>query len=224
MVLCTLIDLFFPSLKVWQLSDARKEGRLDKDGFIVALCLISLAQQGKRPLSLDALRSYGTQQSHSYISVFFLPVYLLSFLTVPSPPKLTDIPPMKAESPQFEWVVTPQERKQYLELFRTSDDDGDGFITGTQARTLFSGSGLQLSQLGAIWYVRTPFLPLPSHLPHFFSPIVPLAHLLIRTLFPEHLQFKPLVYSSFSQSCLTHIITILQGISRYEQRSKARCT
>jgi hypothetical protein len=62
-----VIILFLPSssmlafffVKVWQLSDSKKEGRLDKDGFIIALCLISLAQQGKR-LGLDTLRSYGT--------------------------------------------------------------------------------------------------------------------------------------------------------------------
>jgi hypothetical protein len=44
--------------KVWQISDYRKVGSLDKEGFFVALSLISLAQQGKR-LGLDAVREKG---------------------------------------------------------------------------------------------------------------------------------------------------------------------
>lgn len=46
-------------MKVWQLADIRKEGRLDKEGFVIAMSLISLAQQGKR-LGLEALRTSGT--------------------------------------------------------------------------------------------------------------------------------------------------------------------
>lgn len=41
--------------QVWQLADPRKEGFLDRDGFTVALSLISVAQQGKR-LALESLR------------------------------------------------------------------------------------------------------------------------------------------------------------------------
>jgi hypothetical protein len=71
-----------------------------------------------------------------------------------------DVPPMKQEVPQqmpikqeSDWVVSPQERKLYLDIFRQNDDDGDGFINGAQARNLFSSSGLPLTLLGQIWYV-----------------------------------------------------------------------
>lgn len=82
------------------------------------------------------------------------PTYTNSFPntthTVPPPPKLQDIPPMKQE---VEWAVSSQEKKQWLELFRATDDDGDGFVTGVQARNLFSSSGLPLPVLSQIWYV-----------------------------------------------------------------------
>jgi hypothetical protein len=109
--------------EVWNISDYRKVGNLDKEGFFVALSLISLAQQNKR-LGLDAVRE-----------------------KVP-PPMLVDVPPMKQES---DWVVSPQERKHYLDIFKANDDDGDGFITGGQARNIFSSSGLHLQVLGQIW-------------------------------------------------------------------------
>lgn len=57
-------------MKVWQLADIRKEGRLDKEGFVIAMSLISLAQQGKR-LGLEVLRTHGTpfiSYLHKFIS------------------------------------------------------------------------------------------------------------------------------------------------------------
>eukprot|EP00026_Physarum_polycephalum_P000639 Phypoly_transcript_00640.p1 GENE.Phypoly_transcript_00640~~Phypoly_transcript_00640.p1 ORF type:complete len:1212 (+),score=296.22 Phypoly_transcript_00640:141-3776(+) len=119
--------------EVWQLSDYRKVGNLDREGFFVALSLISLAQQGKR-LGLDVVRE-----------------------KVP-PPKLVDVPPMQQDVPPHmpikqdpDWIVSPQERKLYLDIFRQNDDDGDGFITGGQARNLFGSSGLPMQLLGQIW-------------------------------------------------------------------------
>lgn len=67
-----------------------------------------------------------------------------------------DAPPMpgKQEGGDGSWVVSPQEKKLYLDIFRQNDDDGDGLITGAQARALFSSSGLPLQLLGQIWYVN----------------------------------------------------------------------
>ena len=142
-------------IKVWQLSDYRKVGSLDKDGFFVALCLISLAQQGKR-LGLDAVRENGITL-HSFNSNDIFPN-----CTTVHPPKLMDVPPMKQDAPpmkQEDWAVSPQERKLYLDIFRQNDDDGDGFITGAQARNLFSSSGLPLQLLGQIWYGNNALSP-----------------------------------------------------------------
>lgn len=60
--------------KVWQLSDYRKVGSLDKEGFFIALSLISLAQQGKR-LGLDVVREKGI-----YTSTFSLLLHARTFL------------------------------------------------------------------------------------------------------------------------------------------------
>lgn len=53
--------------------------------------------------------------------------------------------------PDFEWSVASQEKRQWADIFRATDDDGDGFITGVQARSLFGSSGLALPVLSQIW-------------------------------------------------------------------------
>lgn len=54
-------------------------------------------------------------------------------------------------SKQNEWVIPPAERAKFEDLFKKSDADHDGFITGEQAKALFSRSGLPNAELGKIW-------------------------------------------------------------------------
>jgi epidermal growth factor receptor substrate 15 len=113
--------------EIWQMADPRKDGFLDRDGFTVALSLISVAQQGKK-IALESLRP------------------------APPPPKLEKVPRMKEETqPGVGWVIAPQDKMQYQTVFRATDDDNDGFITGNQARSLFGNSGLPMPVLGQIW-------------------------------------------------------------------------
>jgi len=128
--------------EVWQVADVRKQGFITKDEFIFALLLISLAQQGKRP-SIEVFCSG----------------------PVPLPPRLNDVPPFKpdispqapqqptqpAQQPQQQQFISPQEKKQWYDLFRSTDTDNDGFITGQEARNLFSKSGLPMETLSQIW-------------------------------------------------------------------------
>lgn len=47
--------------------------------------------------------------------------------------------------------LTPDEKKLYLQLFRTLDSDGTGIVTGDKARATFEKLGLPPSILGEIW-------------------------------------------------------------------------
>lgn len=69
-MLCSVVSYCF--IKVWNISDYRKAGNLDKEGFFVALSLISLAQQNKR-LGLDAVREKGTYHECVMIDTFLTP-------------------------------------------------------------------------------------------------------------------------------------------------------
>eukprot|EP01113_Clastostelium_recurvatum_P019129 TRINITY_DN2255_c0_g1_i4.p1 TRINITY_DN2255_c0_g1~~TRINITY_DN2255_c0_g1_i4.p1 ORF type:complete len:1111 (+),score=298.94 TRINITY_DN2255_c0_g1_i4:251-3583(+) len=119
--------------EVWQLADANRAGKLGRDEFVVALLLISQAQQG-RPVALDSLRTPGAIQ----------------------PPKLDGVAPFASQqqpssSAGFNWTVSANDRKRYTDLFRATDDNNDGFITGSQARNLLTKSGLPYTTLSHIW-------------------------------------------------------------------------
>lgn len=63
-----------------------------------------------------------------------------------------------------EWSITPTERGKFAEIFEKADDDKDGFVTGPQARQLFSRSGLDMEDLGRIWFAALP--PLNTRTAH----------------------------------------------------------
>ncbi|KAJ3029914.1 UNVERIFIED_CONTAM: hypothetical protein HDU68_010697 [Siphonaria sp. JEL0065] len=49
------------------------------------------------------------------------------------------------------WAVTPQEKAQYDNVFKTWDPNGSGYISGDRARQIFMQSGLSDDILGHIW-------------------------------------------------------------------------
>ncbi|KAM9988401.1 hypothetical protein ACTFIZ_012151 [Dictyostelium cf. discoideum] len=107
---------------IWQLSDVNN-GYLNIDDFFVALKLVSLAQMGA-PVTLDSIK----------------------LIPVIPPPKLNDIPPLKND-----WIIGNSEKQNYIDLFNKYDEDGDGFILGSQAKTIFGTSGLPTKMLSHIW-------------------------------------------------------------------------
>ena len=50
-----------------------------------------------------------------------------------------------------DWLISPQEKASYDNLFKTVDTMGRGFITGDQAVRFFSDSGLPEDVLAGIW-------------------------------------------------------------------------
>ncbi|WVF66967.1 hypothetical protein IAT40_001710 [Kwoniella sp. CBS 6097] len=54
-------------------------------------------------------------------------------------------------TPKVPWALSRQEKKDYDQIFRAWDTQGDGFITGEMARGVFGQSGLGQDDLMKIW-------------------------------------------------------------------------
>jgi hypothetical protein len=54
-------------------------------------------------------------------------------------------------APDDAFSMSPQELAKYEMLFSAYDSDGDGFVTGAEAVTLFTRSGLSRSDLKVVW-------------------------------------------------------------------------
>ena len=56
------------------------------------------------------------------------------------------------KTPKVPWTLSRQEKKDYDQIFRAWDTDGDGFMTGETAREVFGQAGLHQDSLMKIWY------------------------------------------------------------------------
>jgi epidermal growth factor receptor substrate 15 len=61
------------------------------------------------------------------------------------------VPPQSAPATGGEWLINPQDKSSYDNLFKGVDTMGRGFITGDQAVRFFSDSGLAEDVLAGIW-------------------------------------------------------------------------
>lgn len=52
-----------------------------------------------------------------------------------------------------DWVVTPSELKRYEVIFRDSDRDKDGLVSGLEVKNVFLQSGVPQNCLAHIWFV-----------------------------------------------------------------------
>lgn len=60
-------------------------------------------------------------------------------------------PPQQSQATGSDWLISPQEKASYDNLFKGVDTTGRGFITGDQAVRFFSDSGLPEDVLAGIW-------------------------------------------------------------------------
>lgn len=63
----------------------------------------------------------------------------------------TTAAPISAQNTGNDWVITPQDKARFDQLFVDQDREGRGFITGDQAVPFFSTSGLSEDTLAMIW-------------------------------------------------------------------------
>uniref|UniRef100_A0A3B3TSR7 Epidermal growth factor receptor pathway substrate 15-like 1a n=1 Tax=Poecilia latipinna TaxID=48699 RepID=A0A3B3TSR7_9TELE len=127
--------------KIWDLSDVDKDGHLDKEEFIVALHLVYRTME-KEPVP-SSLPPSLIPPSKRKKSAPALPGAVAV---------LSATPPMgSAASALVNWVVPVADREKYRELFKKTDSDGDGFITGTEIIEIFMQSNLSQTMLAQIW-------------------------------------------------------------------------
>ena len=79
-------------------------------------------------------------------------------------PSLTLLQNPSVKTPKVPWTLSRQEKKDYDQIFRAWDTDGDGFITGETAREVFGQAGLGQEGLMKIWYVVSHSGQLRTHL------------------------------------------------------------
>ncbi|XP_054914182.1 epidermal growth factor receptor substrate 15-like 1 isoform X2 [Poeciliopsis prolifica] len=111
--------------------------------------LPAMAGLGSGTALKDALRSSPSLRSATP------PVGGVSPLS-PSAVALSPKHSFKSSSPStpaaaVNWVVPVADREKYRELFKKTDTDGDGFITGTEIIEIFMQSNLSQTMLAQIW-------------------------------------------------------------------------
>ncbi|EKG21011.1 EPS15-like protein [Macrophomina phaseolina MS6] len=151
--------------RIWALADTEQRGALGVTEFIIAMHLIQSLSSGAMkglPSSLPAglyeaasrrgaptIRPPGPAQGPIPRQFSGQNTGRGQSPMSGRPPYGT--PPQSAQPTGNDWLITPQEKVSYDNLFSKVDTQGRGFITGEQAVVFFSDSGLPEEVLAAIW-------------------------------------------------------------------------
>ncbi|KAL1795828.1 hypothetical protein ACET3X_006052 [Alternaria dauci] len=152
--------------RIWNLSDTEQRGALNVTEFIIAMHMLASYRTGNMkalPTTLppglyEAASRRGQlapppgrpDQSMS------MPRQFSGQQNVPRQSSPLGRSPFGAPAPApqptgSDWLISPQEKASYDNLFKTVDTMGRGFITGDQAVRFFSDSGLPEDVLAGIW-------------------------------------------------------------------------
>ncbi|XP_054623358.1 epidermal growth factor receptor substrate 15-like 1 isoform X1 [Dunckerocampus dactyliophorus] len=162
--------------KIWDLGDADKDGYLDKEEFIVVMHLVYRAMEKEPvPTTLPASlippskRKKGPGVLPGAVAVLpNLPGFLgtsapLKDARRSTPPPLvsplasstSNLSPKHSfrSSKQGEenWVVPVADRERYNDVFKKTDTDNDGLVSGTEVIEIFMHSSLSQTMLAQIW-------------------------------------------------------------------------
>ena len=154
-----------PSLgQIWDLSDVDRDGFLDRYEFTVAMHLVFRALQGdkipnelpdelsleKVPKSLSAVPNINGTPKVSMITWFdeFSMKINNDFQLQPA---VSQAPSNAPSVEAIPWVVNAGDRYRYNALFKTTDSDKDGFVSGIEIKNVFLQTGLPQNILAHIW-------------------------------------------------------------------------
>ncbi|KAH8691128.1 EF hand domain protein [Talaromyces proteolyticus] len=153
--------------RIWNLSDTKQRGQLDATEFVIAMHLLTSYKTGSMrgiPSSLPP----GLYEAASKRGLARTPTGPRTGSDVPPVPAIptqfsgsqrTQSPlsrqhfasPLSAHSTGADWLITPQEKAQFDNIFATVDTAKAGIISGDQAVTFFTNAQLPEDVLAQIW-------------------------------------------------------------------------
>ncbi|KAF2146149.1 uncharacterized protein K452DRAFT_294753 [Aplosporella prunicola CBS 121167] len=149
--------------RIWALADTEQRGALGVTEFVIAMHLIASYTSG----AMKGLPSNLPAGLYEAASRRAPPAMRQPPPAAPIPRQLSGAaagrtqsplgrpafatPPQSAQPTGNDWLITPQEKASYDNLFAKVDTLGRGFLTGEQAVVFFSDSGLPEEVLAAIW-------------------------------------------------------------------------
>ncbi|KAM3423944.1 hypothetical protein BST61_g1338 [Cercospora zeina] len=154
--------------RIWMLADRQQRGALDQTEFIVAMHLLT-SMKTRTMAALPATLPQGLYEAASRRGApppsrqgtgqAPIPRQLSGQPTGPAraqsplarPAVFGTPPPIAAQTTGQPWLITPADKAKFDEFFATLDPAGHGIITGEQAVSFFSNSGLSEESLAQIW-------------------------------------------------------------------------
>eukprot|EP00392_Amoebophrya_sp_AT5.2_P006108 g6118.t1 len=138
--------------EIWNVADARNEGRLDFSAFCVACRLAAHAQQGL-PVSAESVNQDPVAPLQLFGSARPTPT---------TSPKMASSSSSTGQQANIDWRPSDGELQQYLQVFRGLQLEQAGAIAGSQApqgylekgepvRQLFAKAGVSPLELDALW-------------------------------------------------------------------------
>jgi epidermal growth factor receptor substrate 15 len=153
--------------KIWNLSDTKQRGQLDATDFIIAMHMLTSFKTGAMrgiPSTLPAglyeaasRRGLGRTPTGSggglgaLPPVPAIPTQFTGSQRTQSPLSRPPFSPLSAQSTGAEWLVNPQEKAQFDNIFATVDTAKAGIISGDQAVAFFTNAQLPEDVLAQIW-------------------------------------------------------------------------
>jgi epidermal growth factor receptor substrate 15 len=151
--------------RIWNLSDTEQRGALNVTEFSIAMHLLASYRTGNMKALPNALPQGlyeaasrrgqpppppGRPEQSATIPRQFSGQNAPRTQSPLSRPPF-GAPPQQTQATGSDWLISPQEKSSYDNLFKGVDTSGRGFITGDQAVRFFSDSGLPEDILAGIW-------------------------------------------------------------------------
>ena len=145
--------------QIWSVTDREARGSLNQTEFVVAMHLLASMRSG----NMKTLPQTLPQGLWDAAARRVMPVQATGIprqLTGQGAPQRTQSPlarqavtfaPLPSQSTGGDWLITPQDKARFDSQFATLDRERRGYITGDQAVSFFSNSGLSEDALATIW-------------------------------------------------------------------------
>ncbi|ESN98997.1 hypothetical protein HELRODRAFT_107112 [Helobdella robusta] len=129
--------------KIWSLSDLTSDGKMDKREFSIAMHLIKKALLGFEIPHVLPPNFLTDVAAGSVFNPGIMNANMVGGLSA--------TPTLPSSSSSGEWIITPGQRLRYKQMFNNHDSQHKGYLTGLEAKSLLSQSGLTHTILAQIW-------------------------------------------------------------------------